>query len=83
MISETVNIPTKTDFSLFQRGAETTPGRENQLLLWARGDIACMPTVKEQALESFLDLQLGIEDDETKADGECIVGCATSEESAD
>ena len=26
MISETVNIPAKTDFSLFQRGAETTPG---------------------------------------------------------
>jgi len=73
MISETVNIPTKTDFSLFQRGAETTPGREDQLLSWARGDIACVRTVEEKALESFLDLQLRIEDDETKADGEGIV----------
>ena len=83
MISETVNIPAKTDFSLFQRGAETTPGRENQLLLWARGEIGWVPTIKEKALESFLDLQLRIEDDETKADGEGVVGCTTSEESTD
>ena len=42
-----------------------------------------MPTVEEKALESLLDLELRIEDDETKADGEGVVGRATSEESAD
>jgi len=43
----------------------------------------CGPTIEEKALESLLDLQLRIEDDKTKADGEGIVGCATSEESTD
>jgi hypothetical protein len=41
-----------------------------------------VPTIEKKALESFLDLQLRIEDDETKADGKGIVGRATSEESA-
>jgi hypothetical protein len=52
MISETVNIPVKTDFSLFQRGAETTPGTSQ--LLGAEGDIAYALTIKEKALKSFL-----------------------------
>lgn len=51
MISETVNIPAKTDFSLFQRGAETTP-RTSQVE--AQSDIACVRTIKEKALESLL-----------------------------
>jgi hypothetical protein len=50
MISETVNIPANTDFSLFQRGAETTPGKCE---LEAQDDIGCVPTIEEKTLESL------------------------------
>jgi hypothetical protein len=79
MISETVNIPAKTDLSLFQSGAETTPGTSQ---VAAQSDIACVPTIKEKTLESFLYLQLRIEDDNAKADGEGVIRCATFEKSA-
>jgi hypothetical protein len=78
MISETVNIPAKTDFSLFQRGAETTPGTSQ---VETQSDIAWVPTIKEKTLESLLHLQLRIEDDNTKADGKGVVGCTASEKS--
>jgi hypothetical protein len=51
MISETVNIPAKTDFSLFQSGAETTPGTSQ---VEAQNNIACVPTIEKKTLESFL-----------------------------
>jgi hypothetical protein len=70
MISETVNIPAKTDFSLFQRGAETTPGK---CQLEGQGDIGCVPTIKEKTLESLSYLELRVEDDKAKADGEGVV----------
>jgi len=74
-----VNIPAKTDLSLFQRGAETTPGTSQAE---TQSDIGWIPTIKEKTLESFLYLQLGIEDDNTKADGKGVIGCTASEKSA-
>ena len=65
MISETVNIPVKTDLSLFQRGVETTPWTSQ---VEAQSDITCVPTIKEKTLEIFLYLWLRIEDDSTKAE---------------
>jgi hypothetical protein len=53
MISETVNIPAKTDFSLFQSGAETTPGTSQ---VEAQSDIGCKPTIEKKTLKSFLHL---------------------------
>lgn len=41
MISETVNIPANTDFSLFQRGAETTPATEKSAVSGVRRDRVC------------------------------------------
>jgi hypothetical protein len=79
MISETVNIPAKTDFSLFQSGAETTPGTGQ---VETQSDIARKPTIEKKTLKSFLYLQLRIEDDNTKADGKGVIGCTTSEKSA-
>lgn len=70
MISETVNIPAKTDFSLFQRGAETTP---RKCQFEAQGDIGCVPTIKEKTLESLSYLELRVEDDKAKADGKGVV----------
>jgi hypothetical protein len=47
-----------------------------------RCTIACIRTIEEKTLKSLFDLQLRIEDDQAKADGEGVVRCATPEESA-
>ena len=67
MISETVkwvNIPAK------DRGGQSTPGTSQ---VEAQSDIACVPTIKEKTLESFLYLWLRVEGDNTKADGEGVM----------
>ena len=56
MISRTVSIPAKTDFSLFQRGAETTPGDicEMDLLILKRH------TIEQKTLQGLFDTQLRV-----------------------
>jgi len=36
-------------------------------------------TVEKEALEGFLDLELGVEDDEPEGDGEDVVACSALE----
>jgi len=71
-MSKTVSIPANMDFSLFQSGAETT----------ANNDVRCMrprdnwrQTVEEQALKSFLDVELCIKYYQPEANRKGVVGC--------
>jgi hypothetical protein len=51
--------------------------------LEGQGDIGYVPTIKKKTLQSLLYLQLRVENDQAKADGEGVVGGTASEKSAD
>ena len=42
-----------------------------------------MSTIKQETLESFLDVELCVQDDEPEAHGEGLVACVASEKGAD
>lgn len=80
IMSNTVNIPANFDFSLFHRGAETTPWKR----VWSGskpGREALGLTIEQETLQCLLYIQLRIQSNQPEADGKCIIGRAGLQES--
>ena len=79
-MSSTVSIPANFDLSLFHKGADTTPGKD---IRGADPQTRMAMTVYEQTVESLLDSELGVQDDQSVADRESVVDSVAFEEGTD
>ena len=73
-MSNTVSMPANFDFSLFHRGADTTPWTET-IKVDEMVDKKRRHTVKKQTLKSLLYVKFGVEYDKPEADWESVVCC--------